>query len=137
MILIFVAGLAAGVPCAPDESFASLSAFISFVSTDYSSSRVPIFCSPPTETTGLLRLRGAAEWAISIWVAGGIHTRCSESKLQGKLDQARRQRRKNLIEGWRTDVAVGQAEIRVVQKIEELSAELKLLALGYANVLER
>ena len=68
---------------------------------------------------------------------GGTHTRCSESKLQGKLDQARRQRRKNLIEGWRTDVAVGQAEIRVVQKIEELSAELKLLALGYANVLER
>jgi len=47
MILIFVAGLAAGVPCAPDESFASLSAFISFVSTDYSSSRVPIFCFAP------------------------------------------------------------------------------------------
>ena len=68
---------------------------------------------------------------------GGTHMPCSESKLQGQLDQARRQRRKNLIEGWRTDVAVGQAEIRVVQKIEELSAELKLLALGYANVLER
>ena len=85
-----------------------------------------------------LRLRGAAESAISTGVAWGHpHARCSESKLQGKLDEARRQRRKNLIEGWRTDVAVGQAEIRVVQNIEELSAELKLLALGYANVLER
>jgi hypothetical protein len=39
-------------------------------------------------------------------------------------------RSQNLIEGWRTDVAVGQAKIRVVQNIEELSPELKLLARG-------
>jgi hypothetical protein len=51
MILILVAGLAAGVPFAPAESFASLSALISFVSTDYSSSRVAIFCPLPLETT--------------------------------------------------------------------------------------
>jgi len=43
----------------------------------------------------------------------------------------------NLIESWGTDVAVGQPEIRVIQKIEELSPELKPLALGNANVLER
>src|ERR1700730_12955239 len=84
-----------------------------------------------------LRLRGQPSRLSLQGSPGGTHTRCSESKLQGKLDQARRQRRKHLIKGWRTDVAVGQAEICVVQKIEELSAELKLLALGYANVLER
>jgi hypothetical protein len=43
---------------------------------------------------------------------------------------------KYVVEGWRADVAVRQPGIGVVQNIEQLGAELKLLPFGHANVLE-
>src|SRR5436305_11798168 len=42
----------------------------------------------------------------------------------------------NMVERWRTDVAIRQAEVRVVQEIEELRAKLKLLSLRDTDVLE-
>ena len=58
-------------------------------------------------------------------------------KFQRELDQPRRLGRQNLIESWRTDVAVGKTEIGMVEDVEELRPELKFLRLRDANVLER
>ena len=55
------------------------------------------------------------------------YTLPSKIKLQCKLDQSRRLSRQNLVEGWRTDVAIGQAEIGVIEDVEELRPELEFL----------
>lgn len=47
----------------------------------------------------------------------------SELEFQPQLNQPWRLRCQNLVEGWRTDVAVEQGEVRVVQEVEELGAE--------------
>ena len=57
-------------------------------------------------------------------------------ELQRKLHLARRPRREDMVECRRTDVAVGQPEVRVIQEIEELRPELEFLSFGYWNVLE-
>jgi hypothetical protein len=48
-------------------------------------------------------------------------------ELQRKLHLARSLRLKDMVERWRTDVAVGQPEVRAVQDVKQLSAELELL----------
>jgi hypothetical protein len=47
-------------------------------------------------------------------------------ELQGKLNLAWSLRRKDMVERWRTDVAVGQSKVRAVQDVEQLRAELEL-----------
>src|ERR1035441_10953374 len=97
------------------------------------------------DATGSPSFRRAAPWRDSReaalseveWAAVPTGVSWSKRKLQGQLDQTRRQGRKDLVKSRRTDVAVGQSEIRVVEEIEKLSAELKLLALSHTNVLER
>ena len=51
----------------------------------------------------------------------------SKAELQRQLDQPRRLGRQNVIKGWRADVTVRKAEIRMVEDVEELRAELKFL----------
>src|SRR5579872_4809574 len=60
----------------------------------------------------------------------------SELELQGQLNQPGRLGGQNLVECWRTDVAVGQPEVSVIQEVKELGAELELLSFGHGNVLE-
>src|SRR6476660_6528873 len=60
----------------------------------------------------------------------------SELELQSQLNQPGRHCGQNLVEGRRADVTVRQAEVGVVEKIEELGSELKLLALSHRDVLE-
>ena len=48
-------------------------------------------------------------------------------KLQRKLHLARSLRLKDMVERWRADVAIGQSEVRAVQDVKQLSAELELL----------
>lgn len=62
-------------------------------------------------------------WPLRGFGAGHL----AELELQRQLNQLWRLRRQNLVEGWRTDVAVGKAEILVVQEVKELSAQLKFL----------
>jgi hypothetical protein len=45
-------------------------------------------------------------------------------ELQRKLHLARSTRRKDIVECRRTDVAVGQTEVRAVQDVKQLRAEL-------------
>ena len=45
-------------------------------------------------------------------------------ELQRELHLARRFRLKDMVERWRTDVAVGQPEVRAVQDVKQLRAEL-------------
>src|SRR5216684_3007493 len=67
--------------------------------------------------------------------------KCSPTSLkqefQGQLDLSCWLRRLNAIEGRRTYVAVRQAEIRVIQDVEELRAELEFLGLPNRDVFER
>ena len=48
-------------------------------------------------------------------------------ELQCKLHLAWSLRFKDMVERWRADVAVGQPEVRAVQDVKQLSAELELL----------
>ena len=77
-------------------------------------------------TRSLVRSRGPGPW--------GWHP--SELEFQSQLNQPRRLSRQDIVEGWRTDVAVWQAEIRMVQEIEELRPELEFLTFGNWDVLE-
>ncbi len=58
-----------------------------------------------------------------------------EQKFQRELYQARWLGFQYLIEGRRTDVAVGYVEVGVIQNIEKLRPELELLGFGKAEVL--
>ena len=54
----------------------------------------------------------------------------SEQEFQGQLNDARRQRGLNLVERRRTDVAVGQAEVGMIENVEEFDAELEVFDFG-------
>src|ERR1700758_508029 len=57
-------------------------------------------------------------------------------ELQCKLHLARSPRFKDMVECRRTDVAVGQKEVRTVQNVKQLRAELKMRRFGYLDVLK-
>src|SRR3984957_2462725 len=58
-------------------------------------------------------------------------------ELQRKLHLARSLRLKDMVERWRTDVAVGQPEVRAVQDVKQLCTELELLRFCHFEILER
>ena len=64
-----------------------------------------------------------------------LHSNLLIHELQRELHQAWRLRRKNVVECRRTDVAVRQPEIRVVQDIEQFRAELQLFRLRHFEIL--
>src|SRR5580698_2054949 len=76
-------------------------------------------------------MRGAAD------LLTGSPTRSLKQELQRKLHLARRLRRKDMVERRRTDVAVGQPEIRAVQEVKQLRAELELFQFGQLEILKR
>jgi hypothetical protein len=61
----------------------------------------------------------------------------SEQKFQRNLNNSRPHVLLNLPEVRRADVADRQPEIRMIEKIKQLSPELKFLGLGDVNILER
>ena len=61
----------------------------------------------------------------------------SKEKLQRQLDHPGTEVGLDLSEIGRTDVAIGQPEISMVQEIEKLSPELKFFSLCHLNILER
>src|SRR5580698_6378369 len=60
--------------------------------------------------------------------------RMLKHKLQRKLHLARSLCRKDMVECWRTDVAVGQIEVRAVQDVKHLRAELELLRFSHPEI---
>lgn len=59
-----------------------------------------------------------------------------EKKLQSQLNHARVQSGLNLVEGRRTDVAVGQAEVGMVKDVKEFRSELDSFRFSDAEILE-
>src|SRR5436305_8745102 len=57
-------------------------------------------------------------------------------ELKRELYQPRRLRLLYLSEIWRTDIAIRQPEICMIQEVEELGPELKLFRFRYLDVLE-
>src|SRR5579883_1335662 len=60
-----------------------------------------------------------------------------EVELQCQLDLAGRQCLLNLSEGRRTDVAVRQTEVGMVEQVEELGAELEIFRFEHMDILDR
>lgn len=59
-----------------------------------------------------------------------------EQEFQRELNLPCRLRRLDLIESGRTDVAVGQPEIGVIEDVKEFRAELKFFRFSHANVFD-
>jgi hypothetical protein len=62
--------------------------------------------------------------------------RDSERKFQRQLNEPRRQSSQDLVKCGRTNVTIGQSEVGMVQEVEELGPELKLLPFCNRNALE-
>src|SRR3954462_11327211 len=59
-----------------------------------------------------------------------------EHELQRKLHLARGRGCKDVVECRRTDIGVGQMEVRAIQEVEQLRAELKLHRFGHFEILK-
>src|ERR1019366_796661 len=105
-----VGWLCAPAPCVPNPVRAASASPMTNV-------RLPFIASPPRRASRLARCS-------------------SEQKLQCELNLPRWQRRLNLAEGRRTEVAIRQAEVHLVQAIEKLPPKLQGLGLRQAEVLE-
>src|SRR5215467_4140242 len=80
---------------------------------------------------------GSGDWTMRGQLEDAAPARCLEHELHSELDQSWRFGRQDLVEGRRTDVAIGQAEIRVVQEVEKLSTELEFFALSHGDIFEQ
>ena len=74
--------------------------------------------------------------AASADIPTSIRLDLLEHELQRKLHLARSPRRKDMVECRRTDVAVRQKEVRAVQDVKQLRAELELLRFGHFEILK-
>src|SRR5690242_1502334 len=92
-----------------------------------------------SSTKGRLVDDGAARrrsCAISADILTPVRLNLLIHELQRKLHLSRNLRRKNMVEGGRTYVAVWQSEVRAVQDVEQLRAELELRRLCHLEILK-